>query len=77
LKAPNKIAFLHLWPHARPWRIAAPQPTLRALVDAQAAANILATAMEARTAIERAPAGRPERVSAPSAGLGQPEAVAA
>ena len=77
LKAPNKIAFLHLWPHARPWRVAAPQPTLRALPGARAAANILATAMEAQVAIARTPIEVPGRLGAPSAGLGQPQAVAA
>jgi hypothetical protein len=77
LVAPNKIAFLHLWPHARPWRLAAPQPTLRALTNAQAAADILATAMQARVGIERARVEAPDRVLAPSPGLGRPEAVAA
>jgi hypothetical protein len=45
LKAPNKIAFLNLWPHARPWRVAAPQPTFRAIPDAAAAAAILASVL--------------------------------
>lgn len=76
LKAPNKFAFLHLWPHARPWRMAAPQPTLRALANARPAADILARAMEARVAIERAPLDLPERL-VPSAGLTRPEAAAA
>ena len=79
LKAPNKIAFLHLWPHARPWRLKAPHPTLRALPDARAAADILATAMEARVHIERTRVDLPGRVQAPSpgVGVGQPDAVAA
>jgi hypothetical protein len=46
LKAPNKIAFLQLWPHARPWRMAAPQPTLRAIADVQAVATILTSAIQ-------------------------------
>ncbi len=77
LKAPNKIAFLQLWPHARPWRLAAPQPTLRALPNARAAANILAAAMEAEVAIARTPIEVSDRIGAPSAGLGRPQAVAA
>jgi hypothetical protein len=52
LKAPNKIAFLQLWPHARPWRLAAPQPTLRALPDARAAADILTSAMKSQVTIQ-------------------------
>jgi hypothetical protein len=58
LKAPNKLAFLHLWPHARPWRLGTPQPTLRALPDASGAATLLADAMQREVAIAltRAPA---------------------
>jgi hypothetical protein len=52
LKAPNKIAFLQLWPHARPWRLAAPQPTLRALPEARAAADILTAAMKSQVTIQ-------------------------
>ena len=81
IKAPNKIAFLHLWPHARPWRMKAPQPTLRALPNARAAADILASAMAARVDIQwtRAElAGRAQVPSrTPNAGAGRPEAVAA
>jgi len=51
LKAPNRLALLHIWPHARPWRMAAPQPTLRALPNASAAAAVLANAMQAEVPI--------------------------
>jgi hypothetical protein len=46
LKAPNKIAFLQLWPHARPWRFSSPQPTLRAVADVGEVAAILARAIQ-------------------------------
>ena len=26
----DRIAYLHLWPHARPWQLARPEPMLRA-----------------------------------------------
>lgn len=65
LKAPNKLGFLHLWPHARPWRVAAPQPTLRAIPDAASVGALLAQAMKAELPVETvsaAPASpRPER----------------
>jgi hypothetical protein len=51
LKAPNRLALLHIWPHARPWRLATPQPTLRALPNASAAAVVLADAMQREVAI--------------------------
>jgi hypothetical protein len=50
LKAPNKIAFLQLWPHARPWRLQAPEPTLRAIPQAHSVAEILAGAMQRQMA---------------------------
>jgi hypothetical protein len=53
LKPPNKIAFLQLWPHARPWRLTTPQPTLRALADVQAVAALLVSAMQPQAQIER------------------------
>lgn len=49
LKAPAKLAFLHIWPHVRPWRVAAPQPTLRAVPDAETVAGVLTAAMRAET----------------------------
>ena len=55
LKPPNKLAFLQIWPHVRPWRLAAPQPTLRALGDVQAAAALLVSAMKAQGVIELTP----------------------
>jgi hypothetical protein len=51
LTAPNKIAFLQLWPHARPWRLRAPEPTLRALKDPRGVADTLAQAMRGQVAI--------------------------
>jgi hypothetical protein len=46
LKDDNKIAFAHLWPNVRPWRLAAPQPTFRALGDVQSAVTVLSFAMK-------------------------------
>ncbi len=45
LKAPNKIAYVHLWPHARPWRFARPEPMLRAIPDAAQVGSLLAHAV--------------------------------
>ena len=35
----QRIAYLHLWPHARPFRIAHPEPAMRSVPDAQAVAE--------------------------------------
>ena len=75
LKAPNKLAFLHLWPHARPWRPNTPQPTLRAIPEAAAAARILASAMDAQVGVALSPVVIAERPAKPS--LGRPEVATA
>ncbi|MEQ7874390.1 photosynthetic complex putative assembly protein PuhB [Sphingomonas sp. ASV193] len=54
LTGPRRIGYAMLWPHARPWRIADPQPMLRALPDAAKVA-----ALVARTSAEVRPIERP------------------
>lgn len=34
LSGRNRIGWFHLWPHARPWAMRHPQPTLRCIADA-------------------------------------------
>ena len=41
----DRVAFLVLWPHARPWRIARPEPMLRAIPDVARVAGVLAQAI--------------------------------
>jgi len=77
LKAPNKIAFLHLWPHARPWRMSAPEPTLRALPNARAVAGLLATAIAEQMPIELTPVGDPAAAPSARPSVGRPEVAAA
>ncbi|SFL30486.1 photosynthetic complex putative assembly protein PuhB [Methylorubrum salsuginis] len=48
LPAGERIAYLHLWPHARPWRVSRPEPMLRSVPDARAVAETLAGALAAR-----------------------------
>jgi hypothetical protein len=72
LTAPNKIAMLQLWPHARPWRFAQPEPTLRSVADVRAAGDVLARAMAERLFVSApeavAPAPSPVRSGARLAG---------
>lgn len=69
----TRVAFLTLWPHARPWRVKNPEPTLRALPDPERAASVLAEALEpgasARVAQTRAasPGLRPAPAPHPAA----------
>jgi hypothetical protein len=77
LKAPNKLAVLHLWPHVRPWRIGAPEPTLRAIPEAAAAARILASAMKAAVGVEITPVVATTPRTVQDAPRVRPEAAAA
>ena len=56
LKGPDRIAWLHLWPHARPWRLARPEPMLRAVPQAAAVAARLSAAWSEVTGVVVDPA---------------------
>jgi hypothetical protein len=45
LRGDGRIAYPHLWPHARPWAINRPQPMLRGIDGAPAAALLIANAL--------------------------------
>lgn len=47
LVARERIPWWALWPHARPWRFARPEPMLRAVPEAGTVAGILADALAA------------------------------
>lgn len=56
----GRLAWLHLWPHVRPWRLSRPEPMLRALVDAELVGRLLAVsakavAVEGTTGVTTAP----------------------
>lgn len=69
LTPPNAINYFLLWPHARPWKLMAPEPALRALTDAQSVKAILSEALRAAQAVGAAvpaPAATPERALTPA-----------
>jgi hypothetical protein len=47
LRPPDRLAFVHLWPHARAWHLRFPQPALRGLTDTRAVAAIIRDAAAA------------------------------
>jgi hypothetical protein len=53
LKGPDRMGWMMLWPHARPWKLSIPEPMLRAVPDGKAVAALLA-----RTLAEAVPEGR-------------------
>lgn len=64
----DRIAYLHLWPHARPWALKQPQPMLRGLEQPEAVAALLAAAL-AGTPLPQA-ADMPTSVQPTTAGSG-------
>jgi hypothetical protein len=68
LREGTRLAYFVLWPHARPWHFARPEPMLRSVRDAAATAQLLSEALAASqaglqsspvTATQAAPIGRP------------------
>lgn len=74
LNGPDRIAYLHLWPHARPWHLRQTQPMLRALADAPAVAARLAAALQQAEAARQT---LPQRAVSATAPLARPLAQAA
>jgi len=72
LRGDTRIAWLHLWPHARPWMLARPQPMLRCLADAPAVARQLSDAW----ALANAMPAQPAHVPAPQQGYAGREQMA-
>ena len=55
LSGEDKVAYVHLWPHARPWRAARPEPMLRSVPDATHVADILSRALAAYSGVAARP----------------------
>jgi hypothetical protein len=66
LTAPNRIAWLHLWPHVQPWHYVKARPTLRAIPEPAKVAAVLADAVKLWSATRTAPAAA---VDAPASKL--------
>ena len=66
LVAGEKIAYVHLWPHARPWRLTRPEPMLCSVPDAAKVSQVLAHAWAEATglAVQAAPTREAESAQA-------------
>lgn len=62
LQPPDRVAFLALWPHCRPWHVARPEPMLRCVPNAASVAQMLSRALAAA-------AGAPARSLPPEVGV--------
>ncbi len=61
-----RVGWAVLWPHARSWRFARPQPSLRAIPNVEAVANRLAEALSGARPAPCRPRPRPERPCRPA-----------
>lgn len=67
LERGTRIAWLHLWPHVRPWHLRRPQPMLRALPQDQAVLEQLQAAWRlANPGIDAKPTGAASEVPQPA-----------
>lgn len=60
-----KISYLVLWPHARPWRMSAPEPSLRAIPEVEKVAAILGEAATGAAPARIIPSEVPEPGAVP------------
>lgn len=72
LAGTDSIAYLHLWPHARPWRAARPEPMLRCVPQAAQVARVLAEAWSQETGVDVLAADVPAPVRAAAGQQAQP-----
>lgn len=76
----DRIAFLHLWPHARPWRLGKPEPMLRSVPQAAGVARVLTEAWSQATGVAASAAAAPASPAQPAKdrtqGHGQQPALA-
>lgn len=73
----QRLGYLALWPHARPWHLATPQPMLRALPHAAETAALIARACQALAPATRLAVIAAEGPTRPDPAPGFTEAIAA
>ena len=69
IKEPDRIAYLHLWPHARAWQLKNPQPSLRCVAHASEVSEKIVQAWRAANPGEAAVLGA-QGSFAPTSGQG-------
>jgi Bacterial PH domain len=77
LSGKDRIAYLMLWPHVRPWRAARAEPMLRSIADARRVSEILARAVMAASNANGLVPLVADRIFAPGATKSAQPAVAA
>ncbi len=62
----QKIPYIFLWPHARPWRLSRPEPALRCIAKAEHVAQVLSRALAAAASLPVQPVTAGEQARAPA-----------
>ncbi len=77
LNSGDKLAYLVLWPHVRPWRLKRAEPMLRAVADAGRVGQLLARALAASAdmPVPAAPEAQPGHVTTGANGSQTPVAA--
>ena len=75
LSGGDRIGWLNLWPHARPWRLAKPEPMLRCIADAQTLASMLQKAWTEAGGKNNAPVQTPRDSGSANAAYWQTNAL--
>jgi len=77
LNSADKLAYLVLWPHARPWRLGRAEPAFRAIPDVGRVGQLLARALAASAdmPVPALPELQPDRVPAGATGPQTPVAA--
>jgi len=77
LNSADKLAYLVLWPHARPWRLGQAEPAFRAIPDVGRVGQLLARALAASADMPAPalPELQPDRVPAGATGSQTPVAA--
>ena len=74
---PSRLAYLHLWPHARPWKLVRPEPMLRSLNEPDLVADLIRQAILDQPRLDAARHTIENSVShQPNAATNQPVAAA-
>lgn len=72
LKGGVRLAYLHLWPHARAWQLRHPEPMLRSVPEAKRVAQILSRALAAASGVPAQWTPEADPARAPAAAPGWP-----
>jgi hypothetical protein len=72
LSGPDRISYLHLWPHVRPWRVSRPEPMLSAVPEGVRVAEILGRALQEAYGQQAQPSAADASTRRPSAEAARP-----